>query len=39
MALLGDIGGIAESLNILGAMFVVFFAHRMFISSILKNIY
>ncbi len=39
MALLGDIGGLAESLNILGAFFVAFFAHRMFIGSILKHIY
>lgn len=39
MEMLGDIGGLAESLNILGAFLVVFFAHRMFIGSILRNIY
>jgi len=37
--LLGDIGGLAESIYIIGSILVSFVAHRFFISSILKNIY
>lgn len=39
MDLLGDIGGLAESLYILGMLFVGFISHRLFISSILRRVY
>jgi hypothetical protein len=39
MAFLGDVGGLYSSLFSIGAIFIAFFNHRLFISAILKNLY
>jgi hypothetical protein len=39
MELLGDIGGLQQALYMIGLLFVGFFARRLFVSAILKEIY
>lgn len=39
MAFLGDIGGMYSSIFSIGALFIAFFNHRLFIAAILKNLY
>ncbi|TNV83939.1 hypothetical protein FGO68_gene12436 [Halteria grandinella] len=39
MAFLGDVGGLYSSLFSIGALFISFINHRLFISAILKNLY
>lgn len=39
MDLLGDIGGMFESILFIGYILVSFFSHRLFISAILKQLY
>ena len=39
LPMLGDIGGLQQSLYLIGYMVVAYFSHRIFISSILKRIY
>ncbi|TNV73470.1 hypothetical protein FGO68_gene12963 [Halteria grandinella] len=39
MAFLGDVGGLFSSLFSIGAIFISFINHRLFISAILKNLY
>eukprot|EP00347_Sterkiella_histriomuscorum_P023757 403333491 len=39
LVLLGDIGGLQQSLYTLGFLMIGFFSHRIFVSSILKQIY